>query len=137
MKQCNKYYIRKFALLFLLLVFVSYLLYLTICKLVRMLNNEVSKLNVYHLCDIIKSTQRKSCVMEITPDILYIISCMLVLFIVYILFVILSELWKIHKPGNTIGALSVEAPISKLSENIEHQLSFDDNDDVFFVFGRK
>ena len=134
MHRCDSFRIRKFVLLFSLLVLVSCLLSYIIYELIKMLDNEVSKHNIHHFCDIMKTTHRKSCALEITPDILYIISCMLCLFIVYIIFQILSEIWRIHKTENVVRPISSETSVGKLNKNVNDELNFDDNDDVVIIF---
>ena len=99
-----------------------------------MLDDEVLKHDIHHFCDIMKTTHRKSCALEITPDILYIISCMLCLFIVYIIFHILSEIWRMHKTENAVRPLSIENSVGKSNKNFEDQTNFDDNDDVVIIF---
>ena len=134
MHTCSSFPIRKFVLLFSLLVLVSCLLSYILYELIKMLDNDVSMHNIHHFCDIMKTTHRKSCALEITPDILYIVSCMLCLFIVYIIFQILSEIWKIHKTRNVVRPLSIETLVGKLNKNVEDQSNFDDNDDVVIIF---
>ena len=137
MNRCDSFRIRKFVLLFLLLVLVSCLLSYIIIELVKMLDNEVSKHNIYNFCDIMGTTHRKSCALEITPDILYIVSCMLCLFIVYIIFQILSEFWKMHKTEYAVSPLLIETSAGKLNKNGEDGSIFDDNDDVVVIFDGK
>ena len=76
---------------------------------------------------------RKSCALEITPAVLFIITCILTLFLAYIFVVIFTEVWKVYKSRNVIEAYSTTTPIRKPIANIEDQLTSDDNDDVVFI----
>ena len=139
MNQCNCLRIRKFVFLFLLKTVISFLLYYFISTLVRMINNGMTSFYLYHLCDIVNRivSNRKDCALEITPSVLIIITCILILFMFYIIFMISAELWRLHKPRNAVEAYSIATSIRKLSKGIGNQLIFDDNDDVVVVIDRK
>ena len=139
MNQCICLRIRKFIFLFLLITVISYLLYYFVSTLVRMINNGMSSFYLYHLCDIVNKivSNRKDCALEITPSVLIIITCILILFMFYIIFMISVEFWRMQTSTNAVEAYSIATSIRKLSKTIGNNLTFDDNDDVVVVCERK
>jgi len=134
MNRCNNLRFRKCLFSFVLSIVTSSLLYYSVSKLVRMVNSGMAYFHFYYLCEItMNKMDRRSCALEITPAILFIITCILSFFLAYIFVMIFTEVWKVYRSRSVIEAYSTTMPIRKPIANIEDQLTSDDNDDVVFI----